>query len=250
MLHVDDDEDFADLVAEMLERRDERFTVTTATDAGNALDRLDEGLPDCVVSDYDMPGTTGIEFLEQVRERWADLPFILYTGKGSEEVASRAISSGVTDYLQKATGRGEYELLANRVENAVSQYRAERALERSEQRLRTVIDNIPHPVFVVDADLEYVVSNPEHAAAHGMTVDAVEGRPASQILDADSYDSFATDVRRVMEQGESETFPNVEIPGPDGDLRVYDSRLVPISTVERETAVLGIAVDVTERETA
>ncbi len=50
----------------------------------------------------------GIEFLEAVREGHRDLPFILYTGKGSEEVASDAISAGVTDYLQKGSGTDQY----------------------------------------------------------------------------------------------------------------------------------------------
>lgn len=50
---------------------------------------------------YDMPRQTGIEFLETVREEYPGLPFILYTGKGSEEVAADAISAGVFDYLQK-----------------------------------------------------------------------------------------------------------------------------------------------------
>jgi len=48
---------------------------------------------DCIVSDYDMPRTNGIEFLEAVRDQHPELPFILYTGKGSEEVAGEAISA-------------------------------------------------------------------------------------------------------------------------------------------------------------
>jgi DNA-binding NtrC family response regulator len=51
-----------------------------------------------------MPGVDGLEFLASVREEYPDLPFILFTGKGSEEIASEAISRGVTDYLQKETG--------------------------------------------------------------------------------------------------------------------------------------------------
>lgn len=74
---------------------------------------------DCVVSAHEMPGRNGIEFLELVREEYPDLPFVLFTGKGSEAVASDAISAGVTDYLQKGSGTEQYELLANRIVNAV-----------------------------------------------------------------------------------------------------------------------------------
>ena len=98
ILHVDDDPEFADLTATLLEREDDRFAVETATTGDEGLARIDD--VDCVVSDYAMPSANGIEFLETVREDHPDLPFILFTGKGSEEIASDAISAGVTDYLQ------------------------------------------------------------------------------------------------------------------------------------------------------
>ncbi len=99
ILHVDDEPDFADLAGTFLERDDDRFTVETATSADEGLESVDDRPPDCVVSDYNMPGMNGIEFLQAVRVEYPDLPFILFTGKGSEAVASDAISAGVTDYL-------------------------------------------------------------------------------------------------------------------------------------------------------
>jgi len=123
VLHVDDEVDVADLTATFLER-DGGLSVETATSASEGLDRLAAEDIDCVVSDFDMPEMDGIEFLEAVRETDPDLPFVLFTGQGNEEIASEAISAGVTDYLQKQTGTEQYELLANRIRNAVSQYRA------------------------------------------------------------------------------------------------------------------------------
>ncbi|MFB6360677.1 MAG: response regulator, partial [Halobacteriales archaeon] len=107
VLHVDDEPDFADLTADLVEREDERITVKSVLSASEGLSQLSEGNFDCVVSDYDMPEKNGIEFLETVREDFSDLPFILFTGKGSEEIASEAISAGVTDYLQKEGGTGQ-----------------------------------------------------------------------------------------------------------------------------------------------
>lgn len=123
VLHVEDDPDFGDLTAKFLERCDDGLTIDTATNPADALETLAEKDFDCVISDYDMPEMTGIEFLETLRDQYPDLPFILFTGKGSEEVASEAISAGVTDYLQKETGPSQYRVLANRVNNAVEQYR-------------------------------------------------------------------------------------------------------------------------------
>jgi PAS domain S-box-containing protein len=146
VLHVDDEPDLAALTATYLERADDRLTVETATSAAEGLDRLADGV-DCVISDYDMPGTNGIELLEAVREAYPDLPFILFTGKGSEEVASEAISAGVTDYLQKESGTDQYAVLANRITNAVAQDRAEQQLERKNARLSALFELFPEPTL-------------------------------------------------------------------------------------------------------
>ncbi|MFB6097089.1 MAG: response regulator [Haloferacaceae archaeon] len=136
VLHVDDEPSFGELAGEFLERADDGIAVRTASSAERGLDLLSEHEIDCLVSDYDMPGMDGIAFLEAVRREYPDLPFILYTGKGSEEIASEAISAGVTDYLQKRTGTGQYDLLANRIRNAVERHRSARELEASRRRRR------------------------------------------------------------------------------------------------------------------
>jgi CheY-like chemotaxis protein len=134
VLLVDDDERFAELASTYLERAGD-VTVVTEADAAAGLDRLDGGDIDCVVSDYEMPETDGLAFLEAVRADRPDLPFVLFTGKGSEEIAAEAIAAGVTDYLQKDTGTEQYTVLANRIERAVDAYRAEQAAARTETDL-------------------------------------------------------------------------------------------------------------------
>ncbi|WP_336357669.1 PAS domain S-box protein [Haloarcula sp. CGMCC 1.6347] len=159
VLHVEDDPEFASMTAAFLSRTDDRFDVISATSASEGLTRLSEEPIDCVVSDFDMPGQDGIEFLESVRAVDEDLPFILFTGKGSEEVASEAISAGVTDYLQKQQGTDQYTILANRIANAVEQYRSQRALDASRKRLSLFIDKSPLGVIEWDESFEVVQVN-------------------------------------------------------------------------------------------
>jgi PAS domain S-box-containing protein len=139
LLHVDDDVGFAEMVSAFLEREDDRFEVETATSPSEAHDRLAGADFDCIISDHDMPGQTGIEFLEAVRESNPDLPFILFTGKGSEEIASKAIATGVSDYLQKGPVDC-YTILANRVKNLVDQYHAESELDRYVDQQQIIAD--------------------------------------------------------------------------------------------------------------
>ncbi|WP_436901311.1 PAS domain-containing protein [Halovenus halobia] len=147
VLHVDDDPNLADVASTVLERESEELTVETATHPDEGLDQLGSKPFDCVVSDYDMPDTNGIQFLEAVRENHPDLPFILFTGKGSEEIASEAISAGVTDYLQKESGIDQYAVLANRIQNAADARESEQMLEERTRRLETLISTLPGIVY-------------------------------------------------------------------------------------------------------
>jgi len=133
VLHVDDDPEFAATVSALLEHQATRVSVTTLTDPRGWRDALDDQPIDCVLSDYEMPGLNGIGLLKAVREEHPELPFILFTGKGSEAVASDAISAGVTDYLQKGTEPELFELLVNRIEHAVEQHRIARKLDRQSE---------------------------------------------------------------------------------------------------------------------
>ena len=184
VLHVDDDQGFTDLVAAVLEREDERFEVTTASSAEAGLEALDDPAVsvDCVVSDYEMPGQNGIEFLDAVRRDSPDLPFILFTSKGSEEIASRAISAGVTDYLQKKPGREQYAILANRIENAVHRHASDRELER----YRRIVETIGEGVYVLDDDLRFVFVNRAMEALTGRSADELLGSGLSSIVDTET----------------------------------------------------------------
>lgn len=139
ILHVDDEPNFASMAAEFLRRENDRFEVVTESDATDGLEKLRREEFHCVVSDYQMPGTDGLEFLKSVRENHPDFPFILFTGKGSEEVAGEAISAGVTDYLQKESGTEQYTVLANRVQNVVEGYRSKSEAQRYQDLLEQAL---------------------------------------------------------------------------------------------------------------
>ncbi|MEF8828274.1 MAG: PAS domain S-box protein [Haloarcula sp.] len=163
VLHVDDEPAFADLTATFLEREDDRFDVQTATSVTAGLDILADTDIDCVVSDYDMPDRNGIQFLEAVRDEYGSLPFILYTGQGSEAIASDAISAGVTDYLQKGRGTEQYAVLANRITNAVESQRAKRDRDRHLDAIETAREGIS----ILDDDGRFISVNEAYADLYG-----------------------------------------------------------------------------------
>ncbi|MFC7072488.1 PAS domain S-box protein [Halovenus rubra] len=124
VVHLENESEARTLTAEQLEGGNDRIEVTSVPTVDEATERLSDIPVDCVLSEYQLPESDGLEFLSWVRERWPELPFIMYTAHDSEAVASEALSEGATDYIKKSNLGENYELLAQRIVTATEQYRA------------------------------------------------------------------------------------------------------------------------------
>ena len=156
VLHVDDDEAFGTRLQRWFERTHDDMVVTTEIDPTRALSRLEHGaIVDAVVCDYRLPEMNGIDFLERIRRRYPDLPFVLVTADGSESVASEAISAGVTDYFTKTEVRDGFDLLAERVRGLV----LERQADVESRRFGTLLEILNVPVTVLGSDGTIVAAN-------------------------------------------------------------------------------------------
>jgi PAS domain S-box-containing protein len=248
VLHVDDESNVTDLTATFLEREDDRFAVETATTADKGLERIDDRQPDCIVSDYNMPGMNGLEFLEAVRERYPDLPFILFTGKGSEAIASDAISAGVTDYLQKGAGTERYELLANRIRNAVRARHEAQRVDRQQQLMRLTefagdtggweLDRESDTVLLT-AGARRVIGRPDQAE--------LSLEEAIALFHPDDREDIRQTLTRAFETGE-ELQDTWRLRPGDGDERLIDMTITPIvESGGRVTKLRGAGHDITDR---
>jgi PAS domain S-box-containing protein len=251
VLHVDDDPMFLDLAATFLERTDEAFEVTTVEDASTALESLETGPYDCVVSDYDMPEMDGLELLRAVRRVDPDLPFVLFTGRGSEEVASEAISAGVTEYMQKDTNGDQFLVLANRVRNAVERHRAETSLDEVESRYRQMLQTSPSPVVLFDGDAIIDYANEAAAEMVGAVSPAdLVGQSVEAFVHPESRALVGERLQTVLE--DREPVPTVEqrYVGPDGEDAYALIATAPVVYDGKEggQAVLSDVTDLREME--
>jgi PAS domain S-box/PAS domain S-box len=247
ILHVDDDPDFAELTGAFLEREGSHLTVETATSADEGLRRISDRPPDCVVSDYNMPGMDGIEFLRAVREERPDLPFILFTGKGSEAVASDAIAADVTDYLQKESGSEQYELLANRIRNAVHARRETRRADRQEQLMRLTEFAGDTGGFEIDVDSGDLLLTDGTRRLVALPDDThLTLEEAIELYHPDDQADVRQTVTRAAETGE-ETRGTWRLQTLDGDERLVDVTMMPATENGDATTLRGSVHDITER---
>ncbi|TYT62688.1 hybrid sensor histidine kinase/response regulator [Natrialba swarupiae] len=200
VLCVDDDPSSARLTQAYLERRHHEFDVRIEHQTADALERLETDRFDCVVSDYDMPEMNGLEFLNMVRDSFGEIPFILFTGKGSEEIASEAISAGVTDYLRKETGKHQYDVLANHVRNAVESNRRRRTLERSRALFETTFDDPDRLIAVLDPDGTVRRANRRLSTFVGVETDDLVGHRYWELPWPRAFEAAAPDLAEWLER--------------------------------------------------
>lgn len=246
VLVVDDDRAMRELTTEWLERHRDVLTVVDEPNAAAGLERLETNRIDCVVSDYEMPAADGIEFLRQVRARDDSVPFVLYTGRGSEAVASEAIAAGVTAYVQKSSGSEHYELLANRICNAVAKTRAERRVEHERDRFRTLFDRLSQPV----AEVAYVDETPIVRGVNeafeqrfGYDADTVVGDSLDAYIVPEAYRTEAEAINEHVRSGGSLEARSVTRKTADGTREF----LLQNAVYDDGTGGFAIYTDVTER---
>jgi PAS domain S-box-containing protein len=247
ILHVDDDESLIDVTAAFLTEADGRFSVEGVTSGAAGLERLDSDI-DCIISDYGMPEMNGIEFLRAVREARPDLPFIIFTGKGSEAVASDAISAGVTDYLQKGTGTDQYTLLANRVSNAIESYAAERAARATERRFETLLAEPADYVceLTTDGTVEYVT--PAVESTLGYAPGTLEGGSVFNHLHPADRDSAVEVFEAAVEEPSATRTTVARVETADGSWRWGKFTVRNCRADPAVGAMVANVRDVTERK--
>ncbi|MEF8835089.1 MAG: response regulator [Candidatus Thermoplasmatota archaeon] len=198
VLLVDDEQDFLEQEKEVLKEKDDRFVIETSDNVEEALELLENKNMDAVVSDYQMPEKDGIEFLRILREEKENrIPFILFTGRGWEEVAMNALNYGADKYIWKKEELNlynktqdelveQYEILAQELVNEVKKYEDEKTMEL----MRHTIEKAEDGIFWVSLEGEILYGNEK--------VREMVGYDQKEIQDLTIYDidtSFSEDER-------------------------------------------------------
>ncbi|MCW4049594.1 MAG: response regulator [Candidatus Bathyarchaeota archaeon] len=147
VLHIDDEKQTLYFTREILNEINPWIKIKSASNPKKALSSL--GDYDCIVTDYKMPEVDGITLIEEIRAV-SDVPIILYTGQGSEEVAERAFTAGVNHYIRKEMDSAHYKLLEQSIKTVVEKHRVERQLRNSERELSRMVQNSPDAIYRIE----------------------------------------------------------------------------------------------------
>jgi DNA-binding response OmpR family regulator len=131
ILHVDDDVCLLEVSKQILVMEN-NFEIENVTSVDEAFKKMERQSFDAVVSDYEMPLRDGLDFLRELREQGNEIAFILFTGKGREDVAVKALNLGADRYIHK-NGSPElvYFELAHAIHKIVERKKSRELLAKS-----------------------------------------------------------------------------------------------------------------------
>jgi PAS domain S-box-containing protein len=215
VLYVDDDPELLDLSKIFLEMSGQ-LCVDTAASVTEALEKLRYNTYDGIISDYQMPGINGIEFLRYIRQHYKDLPFVLFTGRGREEIVIEALNSGADFYLQKGgEPKSQFTELEYKIRTAIDRRCVQDELRDSRKQLSDLINFLPDATFAIDLKGRIIVWNRMMEELTGVPPDAVLGtRDSSWALPlrGDRRSALAECIVNADEEPEKQ-FPNLERSG-------------------------------------
>lgn len=150
LLIVDDDVALLEALPEALRLRMGGVTVETADSAAAALDRIADRDYDAIVTDIRMPGMDGLKLLDEIRTRKPDIPTLIITGHGDNDLVVHALRGGARDFIQKPIDRDYFVAALYR---AIREHVANRQVKQRQVALESWAEELERVVEKLERDL-------------------------------------------------------------------------------------------------
>ncbi|HTY14381.1 MAG TPA: PAS domain S-box protein [Methanoregulaceae archaeon] len=245
ILFVDDEPGILEVTKEYLEHEGS-FEVDTADSARSAFEKLKNTSYEAIISDYQMPGTDGIEFLKQVRKSDKAIPFIIFTGRSREEVVIEALNEGADFYLQKGGDpKAQFAELTHKIRRAIEHRSTERDFQESEARFRVLIQNSSDIIHVVSADGLIRYASPSSEKILGYEEPSMIGKSPLEFVNPEDQAIVKEALWQVQEKRNPGTPTEFRVRKANGDYIFVESIAVnligvpPIDAIVITTRLIG-----------
>lgn len=245
---VDDEPSLLEQAKVFIGMEDQDIRVETCDSGVEALELLENGEFHAVISDFQMPGMDGLELLKMIRhEIKTNIPFIIFTGRGREEVAVEALNLGADRYIQKGGDpKVLYGVLVQAIKQEVLRYRNQEALKRSENEKRRILENTAEHVIYHGMDHQVLWANKAAADSVGKNHWELVGKKCYKIWGDAKGPCIDCPVTKAIESGDTH---RGEVQSPDGRYWwiTASPEINEDGDIER---VVEISMDITDRKGA
>ena len=246
VLLVDDEAGFLKSVKKILELHNS-VQVDSACSVEEALETVGKTEFDVIVSDYQMPLKNGLQFLNELRNSGNNTPFIMFTGKGREEIAIKALNLGADYYITKS-GKPEiiYAELRHAIMRVVSRRRMEETLEIERKKLETVTKNMTAGLMLVSRDFQILWVNNVLKTAVG---EPFKGKLCYKLINQLNSPCSGCGVREIFEKEKDVVVHEQLVKGFDGQDIWLEITATPIRDNKGNIiAALELANNITDRK--
>lgn len=250
-LIVDDSEDDALLIIRELKKSGYHPVYKRVETADDMKKSLQENHWDIILCDYKMPKFSAPAAIKLLKEANLDIPIIIISGTIGEETAVECMRLGAQDYLMKATLSRLCPAVARELEevkNRKRQREAEEALHQSEEKYRTILENMQEGYFEVDLTGNFTFVNSSVCRELGYSKDELIGMNNRQYTDNEDSKEVFQAYNKVYTTGEPLRELCWQVIRKDGSKRyIAGSISLKKDLSGKPTGFRGIARDTTER---
>ncbi len=180
---VDDELDIREQAVRYLKDIYGLLDVRTFGNAREAIEELEKYYYSAVVSDYALPEINGLDFLKMLREKGNEIPFIIFTGMGDEQVAIKALNYGADAYIQKRDDpRTHYVLMAQTIKQVVEKHQSQMNSNRAEREKTLILDSLSEHVVHMNSHGIIIWGNKASAGSVGLKPEKLVGELCHELF--------------------------------------------------------------------
>lgn len=199
ILVIDDEQRIRDGCSKILKK--ERCLVDTAENGNAGLKMIADRHYDIVLTDLMMPGISGMEVVNKVREKHTDTVVIVITGFATLEHSIEAMKNGAFDFIPKPFTPDQLRVVVGK---ALKMTRTLQDIATEKSRLKTIVNHLAGGILVTDKDKNIILYNPALLKMLDYEGDALNDRPLSDLTTNDKLNDIISGILELND-GEFKT---------------------------------------------